>query len=95
MQKYEHSVRERKYPPFGCTIYICARRAIPLTSRTLMAKKRDRMEERPGKAKNAETPLINGLIQRNKRLLGTRAVYSDAHALNPVSPSRFVAAISH
>ena len=94
MQKYEHSIREGKYPPFGCTIYICVKRAIPLT-RTLMAKKRDRMEERPGKAKNAESPLINGLIQRNKRLLETRAVYSDAHALNPVSPSRFVAAINH
>lgn len=50
-QKYEHSIRERKYPPFGCTIYICVKRAIPLTSRTLKAKKRDRMEERPGKAK--------------------------------------------
>lgn len=53
------------------------------------------MEERPGKAENAESPLINGLIQRNKRLLETRAVYSDVYALNPISPSRFVAAINH
>jgi hypothetical protein len=95
MQKYERSIRERMHPPFGCTIHICVKRAIPLTSRTLMAKKRDRIEERPGNAKNSESPLINELIQRNKRLLETRAVYSDAHALNLVSPSRFVAAINH